>query len=122
MLSHGNTLARCCTSFVNLGDPSFHGLGRGSVGPGFRRNDNVWLSLGMLVDDPKALRAAVAPGRRVMGLDVGTKTIGLALSDTRLVIASPLATIPPRPFPDDITALFPLTHRHHFSGPALALP
>ena len=25
MLSHGNTVARCCTSFVNLGDPPRHG-------------------------------------------------------------------------------------------------
>ena len=28
-----------------------------------------------------------------MGLDVGTKTIGLALSDTRRIIATPLETI-----------------------------
>src|SRR5260370_38298374 len=122
MLSHGNTLARCCTSFVNLGDPSFHGLGRGSVGPGFRRNDNVWLSLGMLVDDPKALRAAVAPGRRVMGLDVGTKTIGLALSDTRLVIASPLETIRRRRFHDDMAGLFALVEPHAVSARVVWVP
>ena len=56
----------------------------------------------MLLADPQQLRAAVPPGRRLMGLDVGTKTIGLALSDTRLIIASPLETIRRRRFREDI--------------------
>ncbi|HYU11864.1 MAG TPA: Holliday junction resolvase RuvX [Stellaceae bacterium] len=76
----------------------------------------------MLVDDPKALRAAVAAGRRVMGLDVGTKTIGLALSDTRLIIASPLDTIRRRRFRDDMAALFALVERHDVGGLVIGLP
>src|SRR5258708_34885927 len=76
----------------------------------------------MLVDDPKALRAAVAPGRRVMGLDVGTKTIGLALSDTRLVIASPLDTIRRRRFRGDMAALFALIDQHPVGGVVIGLP
>ena len=52
------------------------------------------------------------PGARLIGLDVGTKTIGLALSDTRLVIASPLETIRRRRFRDDMAALFALVDRH----------
>jgi putative holliday junction resolvase len=76
----------------------------------------------MLLDDPRELRAAVAPGRRVMGLDVGTKTIGLALSDTRLVIASPLETIRRRRFRDDASALFALADRHDVGGLVIGLP
>jgi putative Holliday junction resolvase len=76
----------------------------------------------MLLNDPKGLRAAVPPGRRVMGLDVGTKTIGLALSDTRLVIASPLETIRRRRFRDDIAALFALADRHDVGGLVIGLP
>src|SRR5882757_9013827 len=76
----------------------------------------------MLLTDPKELRAAVPPGRRVMGLDVGTKTIGLALSDTRLVIASPLETIRRRRFRDDIAALFALADRHDVGGLVIGLP
>jgi len=76
----------------------------------------------MLLDDPKQLRAAVPSGRRVMGLDVGTKTIGLALSDTRLVIASPLETIRRRRFRDDIAALFALADRHDVGGLVIGLP
>lgn len=76
----------------------------------------------MIHDNPAALRAAVPTGRRLIGLDVGTKTIGLALSDTRLVIASPLETIRRRGFRDDMTALFALIDRHGVGGAVIGLP
>ena len=62
------------------------------------------------------------PGSRLLGLDVGTKTIGLALSDTRLVIASPLTTIRRRRFRDDVAALFELVDRHGVGGLVIGLP
>jgi putative pre-16S rRNA nuclease len=76
----------------------------------------------MILDNPAALKAAVPAGARLIGLDVGTKTIGLALSDTRLVIASPLETIRRRNFRDDIAALFALTDRHGVGGAVIGLP
>ncbi|HUI33901.1 MAG TPA: Holliday junction resolvase RuvX [Stellaceae bacterium] len=76
----------------------------------------------MLLDNPAALKAAVAPGVRLIGLDVGTKTIGLALSDTRLVIASPLETIRRRRFREDMAALFDLIDRHGIGGVVIGLP
>jgi putative Holliday junction resolvase len=77
----------------------------------------------MLLDDPRALRAAVPPGSRVLGLDVGTKTIGTALSDTRLVIASPLETIRRHGrFRDDAAALLALIDRHGVGGLVIGLP
>jgi putative Holliday junction resolvase len=76
----------------------------------------------MLLDDPRQLREAVAPGSRLLGLDVGTKTIGLALSDTRLVIASPLETIRRRRFRDDAAALFAFVDRHNVGGLVVGLP
>ena len=76
----------------------------------------------MLLADPKELRAAVPSGRRLIGLDVGTKTIGLALSDTRLVIASPLDTIRRRRFADDMAALFALIDKHEVGGLLIGLP
>ena len=76
----------------------------------------------MLLDNPAALKAAAAPGARLIGLDVGTKTIGLALSDTRLVIASPLGTIRRRQFPDDMAALFAEIDRHGVGGVVIGLP
>ena len=76
----------------------------------------------MLLNDPRELRTAVPTGRRLMGLDVGSKTIGLALSDTRLVIASPLDTIRRRRFRDDMAALFALVDRHDAGGLVIGLP
>jgi putative holliday junction resolvase len=72
--------------------------------------------------DPRELRAAVPAGSRVLGLDVGSKTIGTALSDTRLVIASPLETIRRRRFRDDAGALFGLIDRHGVGGLVIGLP
>ena len=34
--------------------------------------------------------ATLSSGQRLLGLDVGKKTIGLAISDAALVVASPL--------------------------------
>ena len=57
-----------------------------------------------------------------MGLDVGTKTIGLALSDTRRVIASPLETIRRRRFRDDMVHLAALIDHHRVGGLVIGLP
>jgi putative Holliday junction resolvase len=40
-----------------------------------------------------ALRAALPRGSRLIGLDLGSKTIGVALSDVSLTIASPYAAL-----------------------------
>jgi putative Holliday junction resolvase len=76
----------------------------------------------MLLDNPAALKAAVPAGARLIGLDVGTKTIGLALSDTRLVIASPLDTIRRRRFRDDMAALFAEIDGQGVGGAVIGLP
>src|SRR6266481_1403553 len=76
----------------------------------------------MLFDDPRRLREAVPHGGRLLGLDVGTKPIGTSLSDTRLVIASPLETIRRRRFRDDVAALLALMDRHGVGGVVIGLP
>jgi len=76
----------------------------------------------MILADPAALRDAVPAGLRLLGLDVGTKTIGLALSDIRLVIASPLETIRRRRFRDDMARLFALVDAHGVGGLVIGLP
>jgi putative Holliday junction resolvase len=77
----------------------------------------------MLFADPREMRAAVPAGSRLFGLDVGTKTIGIALSDTRLVIATPLETLRRRGrFREDAAALFALADRHGVGGLVIGLP
>ena len=76
----------------------------------------------MILDNPLELREAVRAGARLMGLDVGTKTIGLALSDTRQVIATPLETIRRRRFREDAARLFVLVDTHAVEGLVIGLP
>ena len=40
------------------------------------------------------LRASLSPGQRLIGLDLGSKTIGAALSDVGLLLATPYGAIP----------------------------
>jgi putative Holliday junction resolvase len=57
------------------------------------------------IHDLAALPRHVAPGSRLLGLDVGAKTIGLAISDGRWTVASPLDTIRRGRFREDAAAL-----------------
>ena len=68
------------------------------------------------------LRAAVPDGLRLMGLDLGTKTIGLALSDVGWMIASPYQTIPRVKFTPDVRALLDHAERQGVGGLVIGLP
>jgi putative Holliday junction resolvase len=57
-----------------------------------------------------------------MGLDLGSKTIGLALSDGGLTIASPLVTLARKKFTADALALKGLINEHNVGGLVLGLP
>ena len=58
----------------------------------------------------------------MLGLDLGSKTIGLALSDTTWAIASPLETIRRRKFSHDADRLFEVIEEHDVGGLVLGLP
>ncbi|ADZ70279.1 Holliday junction resolvase RuvX [Polymorphum gilvum] len=66
--------------------------------------------------------AALAPGTRLIGLDLGTRTIGLALSDLGRGIASPLETIRRRKFTLDAEQLLKICAEHRVGGLVLGLP
>jgi putative Holliday junction resolvase len=71
---------------------------------------------------PADFRAAIAPGKRLLGLDIGTKTIGLALSDTTLTIATPMQTIARRKFTQDAAELRAVVEKQGVGGFVLGLP
>ena len=75
----------------------------------------------MLVD-LAGLRENVAPGARLLGLDLGEKTIGIALSDTQLTVASPLLTRKRTKFAQDFDALLALMTEHGAGGLVVGLP
>ena len=70
----------------------------------------------------EAFAAALKPGRPVFGLDLGTKTIGVAASDARRMVASPLETIRRTKFTADAEALFALARTRDGGGYILGLP
>ena len=76
----------------------------------------------MPVLPPADLKAALPRHARLMGLDLGTKTIGLALSDVRLTIASPFDTIRRGKFTKDAEQLLALMDKHEVAGLVLGLP
>jgi putative holliday junction resolvase len=59
---------------------------------------------------------------RLLGLDVGTKTIGLALSDVMRRIATPLETIARKKFSLDAARLLELAKAHGVGGLVIGLP
>ncbi len=68
------------------------------------------------------LFARLGRDERLLGLDVGTKTIGLALSDVMRQIASPLETIRRTKFQADAARLFTLAKEHGASGLVIGFP
>jgi putative Holliday junction resolvase len=76
----------------------------------------------MALCNPTDLATLLKPGQRLLGLDVGTKTIGLALSDTRRVVATPLDTIRRTRFRDDVKRLRHEIAHHGVGGLVLGLP
>jgi putative Holliday junction resolvase len=68
------------------------------------------------------IATALPRNRRLMGLDVGTKTVGLALSDALLSLASPLQTLRRGKFVPDAQQLFALADRYEVGGLIVGLP
>jgi len=60
--------------------------------------------------------------RRTMGLDVGERTLGVALSDELGWTAQPFGTLRRRSLPEDLQALRRLVEEHRVSGIVVGLP
>jgi putative holliday junction resolvase len=74
-------------------------------------------------DEPlTAFMEGLAPRARLMGMDLGTKTIGLALSDVERRIATPLETIKRVKFTPDVLKLMALVERFEVGGLVVGLP
>ena len=68
------------------------------------------------------IASLLPPNRRLLGLDLGAKTIGLALSDLSRTIASPLETIRRTKFRADAHCLTTIVETHDVGGLVLGLP
>jgi putative Holliday junction resolvase len=65
---------------------------------------------------------ALEPRARLLGLDVGSKTIGLAIADSGFTIASPLETIRRTKFTADAIALERVVREREIGGLIVGLP
>ncbi len=76
----------------------------------------------MIHDDFAAIEPELEPNWRLLGLDVGTKTIGLALSDLTRSVASPLETLRRTKFTRDVERLAALCAEHEICALVVGLP
>ncbi|HEY3951268.1 Holliday junction resolvase RuvX [Phenylobacterium sp.] len=76
----------------------------------------------MAVVDLLELPALLAPHAPLAGLDLGEKTIGVAVSDATRTVASPLELIRKTKFTDDANALFKLMESRVAGGVVIGLP
>jgi putative Holliday junction resolvase len=70
----------------------------------------------------KEFISLLPPSGRLLGLDVGEKTIGLALSDGLRMIASPHLTITRTKFSKDLAQLKAITNEHQIVGLVIGNP
>ncbi|MEO0379063.1 MAG: Holliday junction resolvase RuvX [Pseudomonadota bacterium] len=76
----------------------------------------------MITDDVHVFATAVPQMCPLMGLDLGDKTIGVAVSDTFLSVATPLETVRRRKFGLDAERLQELIAARSVGGLVLGLP
>ena len=70
----------------------------------------------------KDLSLLLARGKRLLGLDVGTKTIGMALSDVTRSVATPFDTIRRTKFTTDAKAIREVVEKNQVGALVLGLP
>jgi putative pre-16S rRNA nuclease len=68
------------------------------------------------------LSKLLAPEARLLGLDVGTKTVGLALSDVTRSIATPYHTVRRTKFTEDAKVIAAAIAEHDVGGLVIGLP
>ena len=76
----------------------------------------------MAVVDILELPAAIPPYTPLVGLDLGSKTIGVAVSDVTRSVASPLELIRRTKFTEDVAALLKLANGRGARGLVIGLP
>jgi len=76
----------------------------------------------MAIVSLEEMTAALKTGDRLLGLDLGGKTIGLALSDVMRSIATPMETIRRTKFTKDAERLISIINTEEVGGLVLGLP
>ena len=76
----------------------------------------------MPIVDLQSIKSHLNPNQSLLGLDLGKKTIGLAVSDPTLMIASPIETIKRTKFTADANRLMNIHKNRNIGGWVLGMP
>ena len=76
----------------------------------------------MILEHPTDLLALKKPQMRLLGVDVGTKTLGLSLSDSHWMIASPFKTLKRQKFSKDLQDLQKIFEEFKIAALVIGLP
>ncbi len=76
----------------------------------------------MLYADPAAFKSALQTGTRLVGLDLGEKTIGVAVSDTLWTVATPRVTLKRGKFAANAAELDAIVTAENGGGLVIGLP
>jgi putative Holliday junction resolvase len=76
----------------------------------------------MTICKPNDIKLHISPGEKLLGLDIGKKTIGLALSDASLKIASPVKILHRTKFTPDMASLLAFADEQNAGGLVLGWP
>ena len=76
----------------------------------------------MIHEEVSAFAKAIQPDHSLIGLDLGTKTIGVAVSDTILSVATPIKTIKRKKFSIDAELLLGVISNKSCCGVIIGLP
>jgi putative Holliday junction resolvase len=76
----------------------------------------------MIYEEVSAFANTIQPNHSLIGLDLGTKTIGVAVSDTILSVATPIKTIKRKKFSIDAELLLGVISNKSCCGVIIGLP
>ena len=76
----------------------------------------------MIVETAEDFASALPRGAALIGLDIGSRTLGIAVSDRMRRVASPLETLRRRRFAEDAARLLALAEAREVGGMVLGLP
>jgi putative Holliday junction resolvase len=77
---------------------------------------------GASIVPPTEIAARLVRGQCLLGLDVGTKTIGIAIADATLTVASPLETLKRTKFTADAQNIAAIAAKRGVGGIVIGLP
>ena len=76
----------------------------------------------MIYENILDFSGSISKEKALIGLDLGSKTIGVAISDSLKTVATPLKTIKRTKFSEEVTTLFKIISERDISGIILGLP